>query len=310
MTSPMKSGQKRFLIVFNPLPNRQRKTKLQRLLLRLRQGGHDWQLFPTDENYHANKHSFELHKGEFTDVIVLGGDGTFNLVVNLVQGHDVTVGLIPAGTGNDFARAWYGKKRNDMSFILDTVLGHRVESVSLGCCEFDDTEQSESKQTKRYFHNVMGMGFDAALAKSLRHNKGMFQSLGYILAALKNIPFYKEPECEIEVESENLQYRNLITVFGNSKFFGNGMAIAPDADPKSSDIQIVRVEKHKLWTKLVLITQLLLGRHKSSPNVDMKVTIEPVIIKTSGLDLEADGEYIGVSPCKVTTVKNALLLKR
>ena len=310
MTPPLTPGQKRFLIVFNPLPNRQRKARLQRLLLRLKQGNHDWQLFPTDENYAANKHSFDLHTDKFSDVIVLGGDGTFNLVVNLIQGHNVRVGLIPAGTGNDFARAWYGKSRNNVSHILNVVLGERAEPVSLGCCAFEDVKQSESGQLKRYFHNILGTGFDAALAKDLRHNKGWIQSLGYVLAAVKHIPFFKEPNCEIETESQTHTYHNLITVFANSKFFGNGMPVAPDADPKSSNLQLVRVGKHKAWTKLALITQLLLGRHKSSPHVDMKVCNDPTFIKTPGLDLEADGEYIGTSPCQVSVVENALLLKR
>ena len=310
MTKIPPPGAKRFLIVFNPLPNKPRKHLLQRLVLRLKQGGHDWHLCPTDENYGANRHYFTNHLHEFTDVIVLGGDGTFNLVVNLVQGSDARVGLIPAGTGNDFARAWYGKKRKDVSHILNTVLGDNVECISLGRVEFADKACSESGEAVRYFHNVMGMGFDAALAKSLRHSKGVFQGLGYLAAALQHIPFYREQACRIRYGETVLQYDNLITILANSPFFGNGMHIAPHADPKSSNLAIVRVEKFPFWTKMALIVRLLLGTHLSSTRVHSVTISNDVTIETTGLDLEADGEYLGHSPCTVSIKEHALLLKR
>jgi len=310
MTSTIRPSHKRFLIVFNPLPNKRRKQKLQRVILRLKQAGHDWQLCPTDESYGANKHYFDHNLAEFTDVIVLGGDGTFNLVVNLVQGFDVNVGLIPAGTGNDFARAWYGSKHKDMAHILDVVLGHHVESISLGRCEFDHVRDSESGQSVRYFHNVAGTGFDAALAESMRNQKGIFQSLSYLTAAVRHIPFYKEPHCEIAIGDYEYAYKNLITVFANSRFFGNGMHVAPHADPNSSNLAIVRVEKYPIWTKLALIGKLLMGTHTTSKRVHLTSTEAPIRIRTAGLLLESDGEYIGKSPCRVSIAKNSLLLKR
>ena len=88
------------------------------------------------------------------------------------------------------------------------------------------------------------------------------------------------------------------------------MHIAPHADPKSSNLAIVRVEKFPFWTKMALIVRLLLGTHLSSNRVYSDTTAIAIEIETAGLDLEADGEYLGHSPCTVSIKEHALLLKR
>lgn len=297
-------------MVFNPLPNRKRKRILSRLVGRMREQRLEWSLYPTAEDFSVNEHYFRQHLSEFSDVIVVGGDGTFNQLVNFIQGRSVRVGLMPAGTGNDFARAWYGNKRNNLDHLLDVVLSKDCEAIALGKCEFLNSANSESNQAIRYFHNVLGTGFDSSLAKALRHNKGWFQGLSYLIAAVRNIPFYKEKEIEITSQNKTDKYHNLITAFANSSYFGSGMKIAPNADPKSSSLDIMAVSKHNLATKLGLISLLMMGKHQTSRHVKYEQALESKTIKTEGLDLQADGEYIGQSPCVISIESQGIWLKR
>lgn len=303
-------NQQNYLVVFNPVPNRKRKRILSRLVTRLREQNLHWQMYPTSEDYSANEHYFKQHLQQYTDLIIVGGDGTFNLMVNFLVNTNIKVGLLPAGTGNDFARAWYGRKRNNLDQVLDIILSQDSESIHLGKCEFEQVGNSESKRSIRYFHNVLGTGFDSSLAKQLRHNKGWFQGLGYLLAAVRNIPFYREKSIALASSEVSETYLNLITAFANSRYFGSGMDIAPDADPKVSSMDVVSVEQYPLMTKLRLILLLMLGKHQGSKQVRYRTINEPVKIETEGLDLQADGEYIGQSPCVISIESQGIWLKR
>ena len=105
-------------------------------------------------------------------------------------------------------------------------------------------------------------------------------------------------------------WSDLITAFANSRYFGSGMDIAPDADPKVSSMDVVSVEQYPLMTKLRLILLLMLGKHQGSKQVRYRTINEPVKIETEGLDLQADGEYIGQSPCVISIDPQGIWLKR
>lgn len=305
-------NESHYLIVFNPLPSRKRKRLLQQLLNACRDKNIDFDLYPTDENYPVNAHFFRNNLTKYTDVVVLGGDGTFNLLVNFAVGTDIRVGLLSAGTGNDFSRTWYGAKKTN-SELISTVLASEYDVISLGCCEFQNRESSCSREPRRYFHNILGIGFDAKLAKALRHNKGWFQGLGYFVSALRHIPFYQEQACHLTGLHDEVMkspYQNLITVFANSCYFGNGLKIAPAADPKTSSLLIVGATKVPFWTKMALLARVLSGKHIGREGVFCSEQLTPVTIETKGLDIEADGEYLGQTPATVTIVPNALKLKR
>ncbi|MBU2883653.1 YegS/Rv2252/BmrU family lipid kinase [Psychrosphaera sp. B3R10] len=297
---------RKYLVVFNPLPNRRRTRRLNKLVAKLGQMQFDYTLYPTAPTVSANKIFFAKHHTEYTDVIVVGGDGTFNLMINVLIDYNFNVALMPAGTGNDFARAWYGKNRNNLDYLLNVVTGEENKTIHLGYCEFLGSKTAELV----YYHNVLGIGFDAAIAKALRHNKGTVPSLSYLIAALWYIPLYREPECTISYDNKTETYFNFMTAFANSRFFGSGLPIAPKANPEDNSVQMVKLAKQDLWTKLALLVKLLFAKHSGSDHVEIKSMSQPLVVETTGLDIEADGEYLGQSPCKIGVSKQGLRLKQ
>lgn len=294
----------KFLVVFNPVANRQRQKRLQQLVSFLKRKNVTHSLYPTDKNLALTKHYFDRHLDEYTDLIVVGGDGTFHQIVNCIaQNTKIRVGLLPAGTGNDFARWLYGNKITNLDSIFHTLISKNVTSIKLGCCEFADSK-------KRYFHNVLGFGFDALLAKELKDNKGLFSKLGYIGKAIQRIPFYREQAVHVVIDNKDHKYHNLITAVANHQFFGNGMKIVPDSLPIDEHLGLCRIEKLPLLTKFSHILRLFNGSHVKKGFVDHRTISGEVEIVTNGVDIEADGEYLGLSPAKIYAVNNAISIKR
>ena len=299
--SMLSSGksQRHFLVVFNPTTNRLRKRRLTKLINALKANGLDWSLFATEKALHANGAVLRTKLDNVTDIIVVGGDGTFNIVVNSLpfdiktKTIPVKIGLLPSGTGNDFARSWYDSDLTDEQ-IIEILLADKSSVLYLGECEM--------VQSTRLFHNVMGAGFDALISKELEYKKTWFRSLSYLWSAIKYIPFYKEPKCRYKSEHGYREYRNLLTAFGNCRFFGGGLPITPDAKGSEHSLQVVSVPKLPLFKKFYLLSKLLRGTHTQSGSIYTETidAEQQAEIVTEGLELEADGEFIGYSPCKVT----------
>lgn len=299
-----------YLIVFNPVANKKRQQIVNTVQQRLQQNNIQFELYPTAAELVINQTYFKQRISQYSDVIVIGGDGTLNCVINcLPDNSQIRLGLVPAGTGNDFARMWYGRDRN-LNTILDIVTGISTQQISLGECIFNEANNENQYQIKRRFHNVMGTGFDSKLAKDLRHNKGRFPSLSYLMAAVKKVPFYQEKTSSFIIDDEKQQYENLITAFANGRYFGGGLKVAPKANPLSADLDIVQVARHPLLTKLKLIIALCVGKHMSAKQVQYRTIKSTSLIDTVGLDLQADGEYIGQSPCSISVIENAVKVKR
>lgn len=296
--------QKHFLIVVNPVPSRARTKVLKQFLIFMQQKSLSYELYPTEAAISANQHYFAHHLHKFTDIVVIGGDGTLHNVINsLPRPFSLPIGLIPAGTGNDFARWLYGLHCHNRPFIFEQVVGNWTSSISLGVCEFENGHQ-------QYFHNVLGLGFDALLAKELKHSKGLFRSLGYMVKAVQHIPFYQTKPLTLNIGDEKRQYHNLITAFANGQYFGAGMQIAPTSSPDNQALTMCRIEKLPKLKMLGQILRLFNGSHIHQDFVDYRDISEVAYIEDTGLDIEADGEYLGQSPCRIYLTKHAAKFKR
>ncbi|NVK25615.1 MAG: YegS/Rv2252/BmrU family lipid kinase [Gammaproteobacteria bacterium] len=297
-------NNKKYLIVFNPVANRVRKSLLSQLIQRLKQQNMTWQLYPTEPSMSANRHFFRQNIEDYTDVIVVGGDGTLHNVINClgVNSH-IRMGLLPAGTGNDFAKWLYGRHRQNLEIVLSTVTGEQTVEMTVGQCQFNDG-------SKRLFHNVLGLGLDAVLAKKLTQQKGIWGKLGYLVAALRTIPFYRAQDITIKEPSQSLTYANLITAFANAPYFGAGMKIAPTADAMANSLALCRIDMLPRLTMFQQLFRLFNGSHIEQPYTDYRMLNDAVLIESEGLDIEADGEYIGQSPCSISSISNAIKIKK
>ena len=177
-------------------------------------------------------------------LLVIGGDGTMNLLVNGITDFDrVRVGFIPCGSGNDLARSVGITK--DAEKELETILkGEVCRTLDLGelvygdCYDERDVELPKKKKN-RLFNISCGMGFDAAVCwkvqttpvKSLL-NKLHLGKLSYITIAAQEI--FKTPRVPVTIayDGEEKSFPQLmLAAFMNERYQGGGFMFAPEADP-------------------------------------------------------------------------------
>ncbi|MFU0827173.1 MAG: DAGKc domain-containing protein [Lachnoclostridium sp.] len=236
------------------------------------------------------------------NIVVLGGDGTVNEVINGISNLDeVILGYIPSGSSNDLARSL--KLPKDPLTGLNNIL-------SLSRFQYIDIGQIKDHHSdfKRYFMVSTGIGFDAAICEETFRSrlKKVLNSLGigkltYILIALKQLfacKFINGTITPDKGEPINLQKILMVTSMIH-KYEGGGMKIAPAADPYDGQLSVCVVHGLSKLRIFFTLPTLLIGKHIHFKGVttfncrslDIKVD-QPAWIHNDG---ECPGKYKGLS---------------
>ncbi len=229
----------------------------------------------------------------FDRIIAVGGDGTLHEVANGIIGSETTLGLVPMGTGNDFART-VGISGN-VEACLDHALN--AEPVWIDCGKAGD----------RCFLNVAGCGFDAVVAE--RINRGFRFLKGtsaYIAAVLRTLADYKAAPLRIVTESETHTVDAMLCAIGNARFYGGGMKIAPYADLTDGMFDLTVIEKIGKIGFLKAFPSVFKGAHVSNPKYFGLRCRRVRIESDRELPVLVDGELLGTTPVEFEAIPNAL----
>ncbi|MBD3375495.1 YegS/Rv2252/BmrU family lipid kinase [candidate division KSB1 bacterium] len=209
----------------------------------------EYRLFETLSIGHAVKLAHQAMDENQTHLIVAGGDGTLNEVINGIFSHptrrDVKIGILPIGTCNDFAQA------AGLSLSLDKAL----ETLMSGEPQRFDV----AKIADLYFINVAGIGFDVDIVETIsRHQKGR-NFVTYLLAVFKIIRQYRAGTYRIKTPDKALEGKMLLIAFANGRSFGGGFRIAPMADPQDGLLDIVILKDMPFIKRIVALLRILNG---------------------------------------------------
>ena len=227
-------------------------------------------------------------------LIAVGGDGTVHLAVQGVAGTDAVLGIVPVGTGNDFARAF-------------GLYGHSVEEAAaraLGPSRPVDAIRTDRQRWVTF--NVTG-GFSVDVnvrADRLRFPRGPSR---YTVATLLTMPGLRHRELAVTVDGQRSEYRSALFAVANTPTFGGGMAICPDADPCDGLLDVAVVGPASRTTMLRLLPKVFEGGHVGHRHVHM-LRGRTVVIEGEPTDLVGDGETIGATPISLDAVPGALRL--
>ncbi|CAN6314225.1 unnamed protein product [Urochloa humidicola] len=243
-------------------------------------------------------------------VIAVGGDGTLHEVVNgffwkgspvraLDPDHSTTLGLIPLGTGSDFARTfgWTNDPRDAIDrivrgFFLDTLF---LWSLKRYVCSF---------MLKMAEHLSAKAGYFASMYKR-------FGNLCYVFGALRAFWGHNNRDMRIKVNGGEWRTVHKVTALciGNAKYFGGGMKITPTADPFSGNLEVVILQDFKWYDFLLKLHRLYGGTHLSVNGVSsIRVqSIEVAEVMASGdIFVQSDGEHFGFLPTKFSVLPGAV----
>lgn len=294
------NADRRIVIVLNPAAGRgqgaRRRAELESLLHRAVEASVSqvtWRIVETHAPGDACALAAEAAAQGAEIVAAAGGDGTLSEVVNGLAGTRAKLGLIPLGTGNDFAR----------HLGLTKSLEHAVQTLVSGTPRPVDLGRTQG----RWFINVAGCGFDAVVAQ--RVNRG-FRTLrgtvAYIAAVYQSLLSFRPAALHLTLDGATLETRAMLCTVANASSYGGGMRIAPDAQIDDGLFDLCLLGDTGRWEFLRAFPRVFKGTHVTHPKVTMLRARHILVESDPPLPVLIDGEVLGTTPVEFTLTPRAL----
>lgn len=229
-----------------------------------------------------------------TAVLSVGGDGTsFEVACGLI-GTNKPMGVIPAGTGNDFIKTLMISK--DPVEVLNAILNGSPRPVDVG------------KLNDRIFLNVCGTGFDVMVLDYAEAEKKKYKGLTpYLIGLIKAIGHYKPTRVTMEVDGMKTEQELLICAVANGRFIGGGIPICPDADPSDHCFDVVTIGDRPRWMLPFYLPGLLKGKDLNW-KITKRVKATAVTIDCPGMRVDVDGEILNMDHAEFRILPGSMLM--
>jgi diacylglycerol kinase (ATP) len=237
-------------------------------------------------------------------LIVAGGDGTINDVVNGLGRagfpEDVTLGILPAGTGNDLAATLEIPKDADLA--EGVIRQNRVRTLDVARVRSEGVGE-------KFFINVATGGLGAEISDA---NEGEFKKrwgkLSYLRASLEVAKDFDVRELDLSLDGELRKVRAVNMVVGNCRYAGGGWLAAPKANPEDGLLDVVIIETLGVADLLQLAPASLMRNSYLDKDGVYFARAKEIRVQTQppGLEFTTDGEVIGDEPAEFSVVPHAL----
>lgn len=263
----------------------------------LREKETEFHVFQTEYPGHGTKIAAALAEDEDVCAVVsVGGDGTAGEVAAGLTGKGKPMGIIPAGTGNDFIKS--AGIPNDPEKALEVIFSGKAEKIDTGTVN------------ERFFLNVCGTGFDVTVLDYAESEKEKHRGLTpYFLGLIKAIFHYRNIRIILTADGEKEEGEYLICSIANGKYIGGGIPICPIADIQDGKLDLVMIRSIRRWMIPFYLPGLMLSK-------DLKFRItrhrkaSEVIIEGKDLRINIDGDIQSMSRAEFRINPGSLLLIR
>ena len=276
------TNKNRWVFIVNPIAgNGFAKRYVTILRAMIQKYGIDADVIFTERAGHATELAEASADKGYQYIIGVGGDGTMNEIArHLIGRKDIVVGLIPAGTGNDFIQILGFPNRFDEShwkvfFELNTI------PMDVGSCN------------GKYFLNGMGLGFDAQVAAENYTEPGQVKLGGkykYIWHIVKTLLFFKEKQMTVisgDQKSRSTCFMNTVSI---GRRFAGGFFITPKAIANDGLLDVCNVKRINLFQRFRILLMVPKGTHITNPKVDYHQTDKISIEFDDKVPFHVDGE--------------------
>ncbi|MBE7081485.1 MAG: diacylglycerol kinase family lipid kinase [Clostridiales bacterium] len=244
---------------------------------------------------HAKQLTKKLISENATDIIVVGGDGTLHEVVNGFTDFSVNLGLVPCGTGNDFASA-LGISL-DPQKALDIILNQTPKFI-------DFMELPFVRGI-----NIVGTGIDVDVLKRYEQLKRK-NKFNYTTCLIKTLFSFDYTDFTAKIDDKEIPYRSFIACIANGSVYGGGIPICPVASPSDNKLNFVAVKSMPKLKIIGAFLKLKKGKILSLKEAEHFECNSVEIITDKPCTINVDGELYENMPFSVKIVSNKLKMYR
>jgi YegS/Rv2252/BmrU family lipid kinase len=300
---------KKWLVIVNPIAGKKRGEKdWAKISQLLNESEIKFTCFFTKGKNHAIDLAAQNIEQDYKNIIVVGGDGTMNEVVNGIftqkkyPSEEIILGMIIVGTGNDWGRMFnIPVNYPEAISILKTC---KTIKQDIGLVKYYISDEEK----KRYFINIAGLGFDAQVVKKANQQKekGYSGVFLYFINILTNLFKYKSIKAEIIIDGKKTEDEIFSVSIGIGKYAGGGMMQTPNAIPDDGLLDITVIKKMKKIEIIRNLGRLYNGTILEHPRVEGFTARNIHIDADQVINLETDGESLGHSPIEFDILPRSL----
>jgi YegS/Rv2252/BmrU family lipid kinase len=214
---------------------------------------------------------------EFSDVFLIGGDGTLNYFINQYPGISLPITLFKGGSGNDFAWKLYGNISVRQQFL--NAINAKPKNIDAGICN------------GKLFLNGVGIGFDGSIVKSMGEKR--FISAGfiaYLWTVIKHLFFYKEEVVEIKSGNFYRKDRLFMVTIANGSRYGGGFMVSPESVINDGLLEIISIGRINPIKRIFYLPAMMKGKHLKEKLTSFEKGVSVRISSQVKLAAHCDGE--------------------
>src|SRR5690625_4669384 len=284
-------------IIYNPTSDREIfRKELPLVLERFELAGYETSAHATTGIDDAKNAARIAVERRYDLVVVAGGDGTINEVIHGIAEEEYRpkIGIIPAGTTNDFARALSISR--DIKKAVDIILEeNNVKPLDIG------------KVNEQYFMNIAGGGDLTELTYDVPSKlKAAIGQLAYYIKGIEMLPFLKPVSTVIEYDGKVFDGDIMLFLVANTNSVGGFEKLAPDALIDDGYFDLIILKKTNLAEFLRIASSGIRGNHVDDENIIYTQAKHIKVTPKDKMLLNVDGEYGGELPGEIINLKQHL----
>ena len=289
----MNAGRRHLLLV-NPSAGRGRVGELlPRAEAALRANDVEYRLVRTESLEHGVREATAAAAaGEVC--VVMSGDGLIGQVGGALAGTGVPMAVMPGGRGNDLARV----------VGIPTEPEPAARLIAAGATRRIDVGEANGRR----FLCIASCGFDSDANRIANETKIVRGKLVYLYAALRALAAWKPARFTLELDGERHELTGYAVAVANSKAYGGGMFIAPDAELDDGVLDVVWTEGVSKLRFLSQLPKVFKGTHVENPEVGVRRAAEVKVSADRPFAVYADGDHITDLPATIKLLPKALEL--
>ncbi len=285
---------KKIILIANPAAGSERRDKIDKVVKILGERS-PLKIFLTGKKGDAEESARSLNVNDADIVVVAGGDGTINEVINGLLGNPairIPVGIIPLGISNVLAHELGIPAGIEES--CDIIFNGITRKINLGIVN------------GRYFSLMVGVGFDAAVVHALNPRfKAIFGKLAYILTGFRILPWYIPEEITVKTDTAEI-IGGYHVIISNSRLYGGNFMVTPEAGVNKTGLDICLFQGRKRIDILRYVIGIVTNRHLRFKDTVYRKVGAVTITSNGNIISQLDGDAFSGVPLKIISCKDAI----